>query len=372
MSIKVMLVQIGTSVKKQVGSGDTVNIIGQSGSGKGTACKKLGCPNADVGVKEGTKKQLFRRPQHPHLLYKDNPGHGTEKFPVTDYFETQELAHSLFAIFCCDSQIKKDDVVILNLLKKNDIPFFVLRCKADNLYEDGKSAEQLRTEYSQEVKRQVKSHHEYPILFCSKKDNTGWLELDDEIDRMIPIASALYQQRWNKCLESEIRKRIDDIKFSSYTRLAAVTSLVTCNGIFNWVPGLSLVVENGVMNLFIHHTREAFSLTDHSPVSSFIGFDPFLKGLLQEVDLDDIGTVITDVFGKEAVEAIQDQVLKQAAKAFGKQFSDSAAKQIARGIPLVSTISGVMDAVNAWTQGAIYLEECALLLEKVLVDSLKK
>ncbi|OWA51310.1 putative Interferon-inducible GTPase 1 [Hypsibius exemplaris] len=135
--------QMREAARKAVGIDCTnhynFGVTGISGTGKSSFINavrglKSNEPGAaPVGEDETTLKIApFPHASYPHIVLWDTPGCGTFKIPAADYFQEQQLFCFDFLIVIIGRNIKEDELAIAKEARKNNVPVFFVRSKADD------------------------------------------------------------------------------------------------------------------------------------------------------------------------------------------------------------------------------------------------
>lgn len=244
-------------VKKQNTEKVKIAFFGQPGAGKSSLINKIIGKNvAKTGVETDKTKEV-QIIEEDDMILVDLPGYGTSAFPQNVYFkEFDPLQYDLFLCIFAGKFHEADTEFFCELKEKKRICFFV-RTKEDEIWEEGKTEEDLKNEISLDVAKQV-NLDKVTVYFTSCKKGTGIKELKDAVYNILEPAKK------DKYIRAVKAESMDDLK----KKKKACQSLIkeyafksTLN-VLNPIPGLDVFVDVGIIVKLFSKIRISFGLND--------------------------------------------------------------------------------------------------------------
>ncbi|MDG0792041.1 GTP-binding DUF697 domain-containing protein [Cohnella ginsengisoli] len=314
-----------------------IALFGQPGSGKSSLINQIvGQPVARTGVTTDTtvEAQVIA---HEELLLVDLPGYGTSRFPPNEWmdrFRPEEL--DLFLCVFAGKFHEADTAFFKELREKGRICLFV-RNKLDDLWEEGRTTEELQAEIAADVARQIGEPQQ--VYFVSCRTREGLSELVDGIKAALEPALREKYARSAKAFSLahlEAKKEACEKSVYKYAGLAAANGL-------NPVPGVNVGVDMSIMYKMFAEIRASYGLTDEK-------VNKLIPSLLP------LGKRVLDYGTKEGIMLL----LKKFA---GK----SASTAVGRFVPIVGqAIAAAAGFGMTLAAGKSYLNDCHELAERIL------
>ena len=281
----------------------------------------------------------------------DLPGYGTARFPVEDWVEEFHPEQYDLYLFVFEGKLHDSDGVLFSYLKQwrddREHPFFVVRNKTDQIWDDEKTVEELKEEIAKDVRNRL-GEPDAAVHFVSCRQNTGIEELKQAIfaaDVLGVKRSKLRAEFAATTMEDLAYKKQHSIKtVGTYAWLGAANAV-------NPVPGLDLTVDVGVFYKLLAEIRRIFGITDD------------LEEKLERYKI--LAPIGQRVFSY----ATQEGVLMMVKK-LGAQF---AGKEVAKYLPFVGQAAAAATGYMMIQKiGEKYVEDCHTLAQEILRGVLKK
>lgn len=332
-------------------------LIGQPGAGKSSIINSLlGTKLFPVGVYTDTTVKAQEK-EFGGLIITDLPGYGTARFPLEVWLEEFQPEQYDMYLFVFDGKLHEADSQLFRYLEKwqqeRQHPFFLVRNKEDQIWDDEKTLEHLKEEIQADV-RSLLNDEDTPIFFTSCRHQTGIEALKRAIYKMDfddVKKSKIVASFKATCLEDLERKRVicrNNLDMYAYAAAA--------NGL-NPLPGVDISVDLGVFYSMLKDIRETFGITDEQKIKRYEILGPTAKKLIDEVC-------------QYMVENYANKLPIGLAKAFGKRFTE---KQFAKLIPLVgNVVSALLGAAMTKKVGEKYIDDCFELSKMLMEHSIEK
>lgn len=332
-------------------------LIGQPGAGKSSIINSLvGTKLFPVGVYTDTTITAQEK-EYGGLIITDLPGYGTARFPLDAWIDEFKPEQYDMYLFVFDGKLHEADSQLFQYLEKwqqeRQHPFFLVRNKEDQIWDDEKTLEHLKEEIQADV-RSLLTDEETPIFFTSCRHQTGIEALKCAIYKMDfdeVKKSKLVSSFKATCLEDLERKRAicrDNLDMYAYAAAA--------NGL-NPLPGVDISVDLGVFYSMLKDIRETFGIRDEQKIKRYEILGPTAKKLIDEVC-------------QYMVENYANKLLMELAKAFGKKFTE---KQFTKLIPLVGNVaSALLGAAMTRKVGEKYIDDCYELSKMIMEHTIEQ
>lgn len=321
-----------------------IALFGQPGAGKSSLINRItGQKLAPEGVK--TDQTIEERPydwQGLHLV--DLPGYGTQRFPKENFLEIFEI--SKFDVFLCVYEGKfraEDSQFFHQFVSAGKICLFV-RNKAESIYEDGKTLDQLQEELQADLESHVKSAG--PIFYTSCRTLLGIDNLSQAIVNCLDSAKRDRYLRGAKAYSEEFL----DAKKKACEQYVAIAAGASAANALNPIPGVDIAVDISILVGLFQGLRSAFGLTDERinakdlAVPSLV---PLVKNVAAYLTREGILLLLKQFVGRIA------------------------AKEAAKWVPLVGTaIAASIGFGITHTAGHAYLNDCYALAKVILEHEL--
>ncbi|MCC3375302.1 GTPase domain-containing protein [Cohnella sp. REN36] len=318
-----------------------IALFGQPGAGKSSLINQIvGRPVAKTGATTDmtTEAQLIA---HDELLLVDLPGYGTTRFPPNEWmerFRPEEL--DLFLCVFSGKFHEADSTFFKELREQGRVCLFV-RNKLDDLWEDGKTREELEAEISADVRRQVGSDE--PVRFVSCRTCEGLAELVDAIYAALDPAKRDKYARSAKAYSMahlQAKREACEKAVYKYAGLAAANGL-------NPIPGVNVGVDISIMLKLFADVRSAYGLTDEK-------VNKLIPSLLP------LGKRVLDYSTKEGITLLLKRFV-------GK----GASVQVGRFVPIIGqAVAAAAGFGLTLAAGKSYLNDCHQLAEGILAAEL--
>ncbi len=240
-----------------------IALIGQPGAGKSSLINKLiGREIFEVGVQTDTTIEVQERKLDNNLTIVDLPGYGTSMFPIEQWLKKFQPEQYDLYLFVFDGKLHDSDAVLFDNLKRwrdeREHPFFIVRNKEDQIWDDFKNLEQLQLEIAQDVSSKMKSFSE-KIYFTSCRKNTGIEELKQDIFNSdlprVKKSKLIFEFKATSKQDLDNKRQIclDHLNYYAYGGAA--------NAI-NPIPGVDVAVDLGVITDMFFEIRKTFGINE--------------------------------------------------------------------------------------------------------------
>lgn len=326
-----------------------IALIGQPGAGKSSLINALvGKRLFETGVHTDTTVEA-QPYQLDKLIITDLPGYGTARFPFNKWMEKFHPEKLDLYLFVFDGKLHEADLDLFKFFEKwkseRKHPYFIVRNKEDQLWDDFKSLEELK----KDIQRDISSKMGKPnlkIYFTSCKTKDGIKDLKKDIlSENIPniLRSRLIAEFRATSKEDLDQKRnicLDDIDWYAWAGAA--------NGV-NPIPGVDAAVDAGIILKMFSRIRNVFGLDSIDRIS-----------LAKYEMLLPIGKKVFDYATQEGVLILLKSVVKK-----------STARRFAKYIPLLGqAISATASYKAIAILGESYTNDCYTLAEAILSTTL--
>jgi hypothetical protein len=278
------------------------------------------------------------------LILVDLPRHGTTKFPLAEFYERFDLQQ--YDLFLCvfSGKFHETDTELFKKIRSHQKVSLLVRNQSDNMWQSGKTTEQLKEEVTLDAQKQVKSSEK--VYFTSCKDHTGFGELNEAIFNNI---DASKRERWDKTARAFTQEALERKKEACRKEITMKAGLSAANAL-NPIPGANIAVDLGILYTLFANIRDIYGLTEEK--------------MQKEEILKNFGPLVSSILNFSTKEGIV-ILLKQFA---GREIVVSLAKYI----PFVgSAIAGSVAFGIIKVAGNSYADDCHKLAEEILKRELK-
>ena len=260
-----------------------IALVGQPGSGKSSLINALlGKKLFEVGVHTDTTV-VAQEEKFGDLIITDLPGYGTGRFPINEWVEEFKPEQYDLYIFVFSGKLHDSDAKLFKYLKKwreeRNHPFFVVRNKADEIWDDDKTQEELQAIIRNDVKDRM-DDNDAKVYFTSCRQKTGLDDLKEDI-----FESDILKVKKDKIIEAFKASSIKDLdakkavclsKVDTYAYMSAANAL-------NPIPGVDISVDIGIVFKLMKEIQQAFGLDDNEKLQKYEMLTPIAKKLVDEV-----------------------------------------------------------------------------------------
>jgi len=233
-----------------------IALFGQPGSGKSSLINRLvGQELAKVGVQNDTTvaREAY---EWNGLFLCDLPGYDTERFPAASYFERFEVLSFDLLLCVTSGKLHSADAEFFRRLQAAGKTCLFVRNKADQLWEPGRSEEELRASIERDTRIQLESPA-LKVHFTSCRTPAG---LGDLIEAIHDHLEPAKKERWAR-EAAAFSKDFLDVKHSACDRYVTLAAgLAAINGM-NPVPGADIAVDLSIIVGLFVKIRHAYGLS---------------------------------------------------------------------------------------------------------------
>ncbi len=331
-----------------------IALLGQPGAGKSSLINALiGKKLFEVGVHTDTTVEA-QEENFESLVITDLPGYGTAKFPVETWVKEFKPEDYDLYLFVFEGKLHDSDAELFKYLKKwrdeRKHPFFVVRNKTDQIWDEDKKLEELQNEIRKDVIEKI-GEPSVKVYFTSCKDKTGLAPLKADI-----FKSNIAEVKKSKLTAAFKAETMADIDMKREMCLDDVTTYAWAGAAnaLNPVPGLDISVDVGVFYKMLKNIREAFGFSNEEELKKYEVLGPVAKQLINK---------ILEYATKEGVI----QLIKQLGVRYARQ-------KFSKYIPFVGqALAALAGFAMIKEVGTSYVEDCyklsQLILEKVVKNS---
>ncbi|BBH22275.1 hypothetical protein Back11_36200 [Paenibacillus baekrokdamisoli] len=318
-----------------------IALFGQPGAGKSSLINLIvGQPVTQTGATTDmtTEAKVI---EHEELLLVDLPGYGTSKFPPNKWmeqFQPEEL--DLFLCVFASKFHEADTTFFKQLKEKGRVCIFV-RNKQDDLWEEGKTTEQLEAEIIADVHKHVGSAENVHFVSCRTK--AGLTELVDAIYAALDPAK---REKYARSAKAYSKEHLEAKKAACEKSVYKYAGLAAANGL-NPVPGVNIGVDISIMLKQFNDIRKSYGLSDEKVNKLIPSLLPIGKRVLEYSTKEGIMILLKRYAGREA------------------------SIQIGRYVPFVGqAIAAAAGFGMTLAAGKSYLNDCHQLAEQILEEEL--
>lgn len=324
-----------------------IALFGQPGAGKSTIINELVEKEiAFTGQQTDVTKEAQIIDYHDLLLV-DLPGYGTSKFPPNSYFDTFKIND--FDLYICvfSGKFHQADTDFFKELNNNNRICIFVRNKHDDLWQKGKTKEELKKEIVNDVYKQINKN--VKVIFTSARDKeSGFDILSKEIENNIEPAK---KERWIKSSKALTEEHLKQ-KYESAKNDILIYSGIACANVLNPIPGIDISVDIGILFKLLKNIKEIFGLSDFK-------IDKYSK-ILDNKSLYFLKSLTNSTY-KDIIISI----LKNSSKKI-------VFKESSKWIPIIGQlIAGGISFAITYNTGKYFLDECFNAAEAILKHELK-
>lgn len=327
-----------------------IALVGQPGAGKSSLINAItGQKLAEVSQRTDTTVEATAYRWEGLELW-DLPGYGTTKFPPGSFIDRFDV--NGFDVYLCVFSGKltsADDGMFVDTVRKGGKPFIFVRTKADTIWEEGKSYEELKTIVRNDVLVRNQAGNA-SVVFTSVRPTPEWKEtigeLQDEIRELLGPAEKARFDYAAAAMTVVALNRKCEIARRKVTQFAGAA---LANG-FNPIPGANVAVDVGLILACFQSIRNSFSITeeDMNDPSYVALMGPMLRGLGAALGPEVIIKYLSQIAGRVAVQ------------------------NFAKYIPFVGqAVAGTIGFAIVKTAGNNYVDDCYKIAEAKLLKSVK-
>ncbi len=330
-----------------------IALLGQPGAGKSSLINALlGKKLFEVGVHTDTTIEA-QEAKFGSLIITDLPGYGTAKFPVDKWVdEFRPYDYDLY-LFVFEGKLHDSDAELFKYLKnwrdERKHPFFIVRNKTDQIWDEDKSLDVLQNEIKQDVIGKM-GESTAKVYFTSCKEKTGLTPLKEDI-----FKSNINEVKKSKLTAAFKAETLDDIEMKREMCLSDVNAYAWAGALnaMNPVPGVDVSVDVGIFYKMMKNIRESFGFGNDEELKKYMVLGPVAKQLINR---------ILEYATKEGII----QVIKQLGVRYARQ-------KFAKYIPFVGQgLAALAGFAMIKELGSSYVDDCyklsKLILEKVVKE----
>lgn len=332
-------------IRKEIESNENsklkIALFGQPGAGKSSLINLIigsDVAKSGAGTDITVDAQIFH---HENFLLVDLPGYGTSKFPPNEWFE--QFKPNDYDLFLCvfSGKFHEADTKFFKELKQNERICLFVRNKSDDIWQKGKTEEELRDEIINDVAKQVGSKEKVNFISC--KHETGLDLLNEAIEESLAPGQ---KEKFIRSAKARTKEHLEKKKLECKKIVTKYAGLSAANGI-NPIPGVDVGVDIGIILDLFKKIRNSYGLTDTNINNLGPAFLPIANRILNFATKEGILLLL-------------------------KKFSTSiATKQVTKYIPFVGqAIAASVGFAITLQVGKSYLNDCHELAEKILENEL--
>lgn len=334
-------------IKKQIKEEEmiTVNIalFGQPGAGKSSIINRiLGQQVAPEGVEtDFTKGPAPYSWENQGLLLWDLPGYDTPEFPKDTYWDRCNIND--YDCFLCvvSNKFHDSDKEFFTKLRQDRKPCLFVRNKADDIFQTGKTTDELKDDICKDIGKQIGSKETVYFTSCRTGEGLGELSkaMNDELGTAKSAKFARYAKAYSKEF-LEVKRKACEKHVWLYAGLSAANAL-------NPIPGLDVAVDFSVLLKLFTDIRNSFGLT-HDKLN-----------ILAEELAGPIAQVLNNIikYGTQAGIALLIE------KVAGRE----ALKEFTKYVPFVGqAIAASIGFAITYKAGSAYLDDCYEVAKVIL------
>ena len=332
-----------------------IALLGQPGAGKSSVINSLiGERLFETGVHTDTTVES-KEVKWGSLVITDLPGYGTKAFPIDAWKNKFSVDQYDLYLFVFSGKLSESDGKLFQYLdelgEQRVHPYFIVRNKLDDIWDDVKPLEQLKKEIECDVKSKM-GKEDVDVFFTSCRTKEGFNELKTAIfdSNLSKVQKSKLIFDFKAATEADLDRKKEAAM--EHVNLSAFASAV--NGL-NPIPGVDISVDLGIFWQLMSEIRKIFDLDDEEKLNKYLQIlGPAAKKLVDEV---------LAYFTKDGIIV----VLKQ----LGMKYARQKASKYIPGVGMV--MSSVLGYYMTKELGEGYVDVCYELsrqiLEKTVSDS---
>lgn len=277
----------------------------------------------------------------------DLPGYDTKRFPFEDWCKQFSVEDYDLYLFVFAGKLHDADGKLFKKFKEwnqsRKHPYFIVRNKEDDIWDDGKTLDELKKEICEDVYSKVGAK-DIKVYFTSCKTGTGFEELKDNI-----FTSSIDEVKMGKIIAVFKADSIQDLdrKRAKCLNDINVYAWAVATNALNPIPGVDVSIDLAAFYKMAKDIRETFDLDETAIEKYMTVLGPVGKKL---------GDKVLEYLTKEGIMLVLKQVAGQYAK-----------KQWLKYIPYVGQVLAAC-AGFAMTKnlGKYYIDNCYELAKAIL------
>jgi Predicted GTPase len=328
--------------------GKKVKIVffGQPGAGKSSLINELvGEKIAKTSSMTDTTRQA-QMIDYNEVIFVDLPGYDTSEFPANKYFtQFNPLQYDLF-ICVFSGKLQQADINFFKTLKLLKRQCIFVRNKVDGLYATNKTIEEIKTEITTDVCRQITN--KVKVLFTSCKKNLpaierGIPELQEEI--ILCLGPAL-GDKFLRAAKVYTKSILAQKKQEAAKAVNKAMIMAAGNGL-NPLFGVDAGIDAKIMDIMYKRIRKMFEISEEE-INTDGGKNKLLKILARGLKKDSI---------IKGLETLMTKEMK---------------KKTAKYIPVIGQVTAMsLGAGTMYYLGMEYLDACYDYAQKRLEEEIK-
>lgn len=333
-------------IKRDMTAEVKVALIGQPGAGKSSLINELvGKEIFEVDTRTDTTISKQEKNLGNGLIIVDLPGYGTRRFPIETWLNQFQPEQFDLYLFVFDGKLHDSDSTLFQNLKKwraeREHPFFIVRNKEDDIYQRGKTLDELKADIRKDVCSRIGNNSEKIYFTCCREDR-GIKGIDD-------LKNDIFSANISSIKKSKL---MAEFKASSIRDLVAKKSICldeldyyawagALNGL-NPIPGVNIAVDVGMIAKMFFRFRDIFGIDDNvKAILSVLGTTNAIKAI----------PIAERIFQFASEEGIK-FLLKQ----FG---SRELKKTVIQYIPIIGWVISAEMGYNLIKEiGTLYMNDC--------------
>lgn len=325
-----------------------IALIGQPGAGKSSLINSLlGKEIFKISPETDTTQQA-EEANFENLLITDLPGYGTTMFPLDAWLTQFHPEEYDMYLFVFSGKLHNTDALLFAKLKEWSLsrkhPYFIVRNKLDDVWDDFKSLEELQEEITKDLRSKMNSEAQ-KVFFTSAKTGEGVEALRNAI-----LTSNLDEVKKSKFIQEFKAASLSDLALKREACKSIISLYAAAAGAnaFNPLPGVDASLDLAVLCKMTKSIRKTFDLDDP------LKWDMYIEGL---------GSMARPLIDKVSSYVSEEGVLL-VLKQMGKRY---AGKEFSKYIPYIGqTIACGMSFYMAYELGKNYADSCLELARCIL------
>lgn len=167
----------------------------------------------------------------------------------------RKLSYDLF-LCVFSGKFHKADTDFFQEIREKEKVALLVRNKADELWQDGKTDDELREEIGNDTQKQVKSNEK--VYFTSCRDSKGFDVLESAIKTNLESSK---KERWERTAKAYTHEALEKKKEACKSLIKTRAGLAAANAI-NPIPGVDISVDIGILVKLFSEIRKNYGLTD--------------------------------------------------------------------------------------------------------------
>ncbi|HIU63667.1 MAG TPA: 50S ribosome-binding GTPase [Candidatus Avacidaminococcus intestinavium] len=281
-----------------------IALFGQPGAGKSSLINAIiGQDIAKVGQQVDTTMQAETY-EYNGLVFVDLPGYDTSNFPADKFFEQFKVEE--FDLFLCvfSGKFHEEDTTFFRRLREQGKVCLFIRSKADDLWQPGKSIEELKKDIIQDVQKQLAEQVE--VFFTSQRTMEGISELNERLFRSLEAVSAAKKERFARAFKARTEEHLNLKKEICKKMVTRYSGLAAANAI-NPIPGIDISLDIGIIYKLFSQVRDTYGL-EKGQIEKLAPFLPVANNVLKYAVNEGIAALLKQYAGKQMMRGISKYV----------------------------------------------------------------